>query len=147
MEFGFHGAFLMGGIMGKIVKSFAELEKACQAKMMKAMSQAESKTYLNANENLSEAYNTPYPSIYKRTYQLQNSVRTTDVQGGGNHLHAEVYLDPMYDYDTGTYTAAKVMAEAEVGGSGILLKSGFWERTKEDAQRNIDESFGKEFGH
>lgn len=133
--------------MGKIVKSFAELEKACQAKMRKAMSQAESKTYLNANENLTEAYNTPDPSVYKRTYQLQNSVRTTDVQGNGNHLHAEVYLDPMYDYNTGTYTASKVMSEAEVGGSGILLKSRFWERTKEDAQRNIDESFGKEFGH
>lgn len=133
--------------MGKVVKSFAELEKACQAKMAKAMSQAESKTYLNANENLTESYNTPYPQVYDRTYQLQNSAKTTDVQGSGNHLHAEIYLDPTYEYDTGTYTAAKVMAEAEVGGSGILLKSGFWERTKEDAQRNVDEAFGKEFGH
>ncbi len=133
--------------MGKVVKSFAELERACQEKMRKAMSQAESKTYLNANENLTESYNTPTPQVYNRTYQLRNSVRTTDVQGSGNNLHAEIYLDPTYEYDTGTYTAAKVMTEAEVGGSGILLQSGFWERTEEDAKRNIDEAFGQEFGH
>lgn len=133
--------------MGKVVKSFTEFEHACQEKMRKAISQAESKTYLNANENLTESYNTLKPQVYDRTYQLQNSVKTTDVQGGGNNLHAEIYLDPTYEYDTGTYTAAKVMSEAEFGGSGILLKSGFWDRTEEDAKRNIDEAFGKEFGH
>lgn len=137
--------------MGKKVTSFAQLQAECQKKMQKAMSEAESKTYLNANENLTEFYSQGSPVVYKRMYKrtgkLGNSARTTGVVGSGNHLHAEIYLDPMYEYDTGTYTAAKVMAEAEVGGSGILGKSGFWRKTEEDAQRNINEAFSKEFGH
>lgn len=133
--------------MGKNVTSFAQLQAECQKKMFNTMNEAESKTYLDANENMTDSYNTVNPEEYKRSYQLQNSVRTTNVQGGGNHLHAEVYLDPTYEYNTGTYTAAKVMSEAEFGGSGILLHPGFWERTEEDAKRNVDEAFSKEFGH
>lgn len=133
--------------MGKKITSFAQLQAECQKKMQKAMNKAESNTYLNANEHMTEFYSQGNPVMYKRTGQLGNSTRTTGVKGGGNRLHAEIYLDPMYEYDTGTYTAAKVMSEAEVGGSGILGKSGFWERTEEDAKRNIDEAFGNEFGH
>jgi hypothetical protein len=133
--------------MGKIIHSFAELQAECQEKMRRAMSEAESKTYLNANENLIEFYSQGSPVVYKRTGQLGNSAMTTGVQGGGNHLHAEIYLNPMYEYNTGTYTAAKVIAEAEVGGSGILGKSGFWRKTEMDAKRNVDNAFCKEFGH
>lgn len=133
--------------MGKKITSFAQLRSECQKKMKKAMNEAESKTYLNANENLTDFYSQGKPTEYKRTGQLGNSTRTTGVTGGGNHLHAEVYLDPTYNYDTGTYSTPKVMSEAEVGGSGILGKGGFWERTEEDAKRNVDEAFSREFGH
>lgn len=132
--------------MGKVVKSFAQLEAECQRKMERAMNEAESKTFLDALDNLSDFYSGGTPSYYKRTGALGNSPKTTGVTGGGNHLHAEIYLDPMYEYNTGTYTAAKVMAEAEVGGSGIVGKSGFWQKTEEEALRNVESAFGKEFG-
>lgn len=132
--------------MGKTITSFAQLRDECEKKMFRAMSNAESKTYLDLNNNMTDAYSASPGKYYERTGQLRNSTRTTNVQGSGSHLHSEIYLDPMYEYDTGTYTAAKVMSEAEVGGSGILLNSGFWEKTEEDARKNIADAFGAEFG-
>lgn len=121
--------------------SWAALEAEIRRKAEDAMHETEGKSYLDANRNMTAFYSEGSPDRYRRTGQLGNTARTTGVSG----LEATIYLDSQYEYNTGSYTAAKVMSEAEVGGSGILGKGGFWKKTEEDIQENLDSAFGKRF--
>ena len=61
---------------------------------------------------------------------MKNSARTTGVVGGGDSVSATVYLDQGYNYNTGTYSTPHVFSEAESGGSGIVLTSGYVQSKK-----------------
>jgi hypothetical protein len=113
--------------------------------MISAVSEAESKTYLDALRNVSNSYNTEQPELYERTYQLKNSPRNTGLSESGNTIIAKVYLDQMYNYDTGTYSTPKVFSEAENGGSGIKLTPGFWKMTEKNAEDNLRSAMSKRF--
>lgn len=110
-----------------------------------AISEAESKTFLDALSNLSEACAGGDPEVYQRTYQYKNSPRTTGVDQKGNVIEAKVYLDQNYNYDTGTYPTPKVFTEAESGGSGIKLTPGSWTKTENKIPETMASAFGKRF--
>lgn len=125
--------------------AMAGLWRQIQNEMRNAVSEAESKTFLTANQELNASYNTETPKIYERTNQLKNSVRTTGVIGGGNEVSATIYLDQGYDYNTGTYSTPHVFTEAEAGGSGIVLTPGFWKRTESKIPIYLSNAFSKRF--
>lgn len=125
----------MGKIRDEILKNFQS-----------AMDESEAKSYLSATKNLSDFYSQGTPKVYQRTGMLGLSGRTTGVQGGGEHLNFEIYADMGYNYDTGSFYTPKVFNEAEVGGSGILGQSGFWEKTIEETEEAIQQAFGSKFG-
>ena len=125
--------------------AMAGLWRQIQNEMRNAVSEAESKTFLTANQELNASYNTETPKIYERTNQLKNSVRTTGVIGGGNEVSATIYLDQGYDYNTGTYSTSHVFTEAEHGGSGIVLTPGFWQRTESKIPIYLSKAFSKRF--
>ena len=110
-----------------------------------AMSEAESKTFLDALSNLSDAYSGGDPEVYQRTYQYKNSPRTTGVDQKCNVIEAKVYLDQNYNYDTGTYSTPRVFTEAESGGSGIKLTPGSWGKTENKIPETMASAFGKRF--
>ena len=61
--------------MGKIVKSFTELEKACQAKMRKAMEETVTEGWVKATENAEDFYSIDSPNrIYDRTGKYGRSL-------------------------------------------------------------------------
>lgn len=136
--------------MGKIVKSFAELEKACQAKMMKAMSDTVDKSFQDLHTNVDHFYDSPGnptsvaspPPGYDRTGQLGESPEQ-ELSGGGNTAHGKLRLDTSYRYHPSGRDTNTIYGWAENGG--LLGNSGFWERTKNDVQKNIDDIFGREF--
>ena len=97
--------------------AMAGLWRQIQNEMRDAVSEAESKTFLTANQELTASYAGGKPKEYERTYQMKNSARTTGVVGGGDSVSATVYLDQGYNYDTGTYSTPHVFSEAESGGS------------------------------
>lgn len=130
--------------------AMAGLWRQIQNEMRDAVSEAESKTFLTANQELTASYagGEPIPPEqggYVRTYQMKNSARTTGVVGGGDSVSATVYLDHGYNYNTGTYSTPHVFSEAESGGSGIVLTSGFWQRTEQKAQQYAEQAFAKRF--
>ena len=108
--------------------AMAGLWRQIQNEMRDAVSEAESKTFLTANQELTASYagGEPIPPEqggYVRTYQMKNSARTTGVVGGGDSVSATVYLDQGYNYNTVTYSTPHVFSEPESGGSGIVLTS------------------------
>lgn len=129
--------------MGIKVNSFAELERKCQAKMRKAMEETVNKSFKDLHENVDNFYNSP-EGVYKRTGQLAESPEY-ELSGGGNVIHGKLRLDTSYKYHPSGRDTNTIYGYAENGG--LLGNGGFWAKTKDDVQRNIDESFGKEFGH
>lgn len=135
--------------MSKTFTSFAALRKELQKEMKSAMSEAESKSYLDALHNASDYYSEGEPVMYERTHQFGNSPRTTDVMGGGDNLSFEIYLDQEYNYDEGNWSTPTIFRAIEDGFGGKYSpkgKHGRWKQTEEDIQKNIDNAFGKRFG-
>lgn len=121
------------------------VRKKIQLAAEKAMYETEAKAYSAALNNLHSFYSQGNPKVYERTHQLGNSPRTTGIQGTPNHLYARIYLDMAYDYDTGTYATPHVFSEAEIGGSGILGKPHFWEKTEEEIEKAFNNAMSKRF--
>ena len=133
----------MGGdLMAGTFNSWAALKAHLQSEMLSAMDETESLSYLDALKNTSN-YRQVEPEVYKVTYQLENSAKTTGVLGSGNSLSAQIYLDMGFNYNTGTWSTPKVFSTAEAGG--LINPGGFWEKTEQDIQRNLDSAFGKRF--
>ena len=122
-----------------------ELRSALRKEISQAMSDAESELFLTGLKNNSDFYSQGKPEKYERTGQLGNALKTTGVQESGNHWEAEIYEDMSYEYRTGTYSTPKVFAEAEVGGSGILGKPGFWKATEDQAEPILRKNIKKHF--
>ena len=129
--------------MGGSFSSWSALESALQTELESAMGQAESLCYLDAVKNTSD-YRQVQPKVYVVTGQLENSARSTGVSGGGNRYNFDIYDDMAFNNDTGTWSTPKVFSVAEVGG--LINPGGFWEKTEEDIQKNIDAVFGAHFG-
>lgn len=124
---------------------FDAIRKQVQSEAKAAMVEAENKGFRDTQIDVSKFYGQGDPIRYKRTGKLRNTPRSTGVAGGGNHYQATIYLDTAYEYETGTYTAQKVVSKAEVGGSGILGKPGFWEKSLSDIERDFYEALAKRF--
>ena len=128
--------------MAGTFNSWAALKAHLQSEMQSAMDETESLSYLDALKNTSN-YRQVEPEVYKVTYQLENSARTTGVLGSRNSLSAQIYLDMGFNYNTGTWSTPKVFSTAETGG--LINPGGFWEKTEQDIQKNLDSAFGKRF--
>lgn len=127
--------------MGFLDSVLKEIQNEAEA----AMNEAEATAYLKTLKNVSDFYSQGKPKYYERTKELSRTPKTTGVRGDGNHFEAKIYLDSQYSYDTGSYTAAKVMSEAEVGGSGILGKPGFWAKSEKDIEEAFYDALKKRF--
>lgn len=129
--------------MGKLVKSFAELEKLSQEKMRKAMNETINKSFQDLHENVDYFYDSP-EGIYKRTGQLAESPEY-ELSGSGNKMHGELRLDTSYRYVPSGRDTETIYGYAE--NDGLLGNGGFWAQTVKDVKDIIDTEFGKEFGH
>ena len=135
--------------MGKIVKSFAELEKACQVKMRKAMEETVTEGWVKATENAEDFYSIDSPNrIYDRTGKYGDAPDADPVTGNGNELRSRIYMNPSnHGYRTGTFSAQEVWQAAEDHTAGVIGKAGRWAQTEKDVKDIAKKEFGKEFGH
>lgn len=139
--------------MAKTFNNWNALKKAIQEEMRKAMVEAESKSYLDALNNASDYYSEGNPVMYERTGQYGNSPCTTDVQGSGDNLDYEIYLDQSYEYpnligsqrDWSTATIFDAIEEGFGGKYAPKGKHGRWQQTEEDIEKNVKEAFEKRF--
>ena len=80
---------------------------------------------------------------YKRTGQLRDSPQLDGINYSGDSAQGQISINTGTQYSPSGRDTATIYGYAEAGG--LLGNGGFWERTEEQIQDNIDESFGKRF--
>lgn len=103
--------------------------------------------WMKAIENAEDFYSQGSPKRYDRTETYSDAPDADDVSGGGNSLHARIYMNPNgHGYRTGTFSAQEVWEATEDGSYGVLGKTGRWTKTEEDVKMIGNKEFSKEFG-
>lgn len=123
--------------MGGTFSSWGALKAALKKECEEAMQETMEKSYEDAKGNVNNFYTMP-EGMYHRTGALAESPMMS-VSG----MSGELSLNTGYTYSPAGRDTATIYNYAESGG--LIGNSGFWEKTEEDVQKNIDESFGKRF--
>lgn len=123
--------------MGGTFTSCGALKAAIQKDCEEALQEAMEKSYTDAKDNVGNFYAAP-EGVYHRTGALRESP-TMSVSG----MHGELSLNTGYAYSPAGRDTNTIYNYAE--SDSLLGNGGFWAKTEEDIQKNIDESFGKRF--
>lgn len=127
--------------MSKSFSSWSALKAAIQQKVKSAMEDAVDNSFIDAHMNVDQYYNST-PGRYTRTGQLAESPEAS-LSGNGDNYHGEISLDTGFRYNPSGRDTMTIYDYAESGG--LRGNGGFWEKTKQDVEKNIQESFGKRF--
>lgn len=141
-----------------IANSSAELERMIVQEMQEAMQATQTKIKADMLKETQAFYSQGSPKLYTRTGQLGSSPRTTPVVMGGNSASFEAYLQEgnWYGADnpnpaftsigwSSKFTPLEVLTAAEAGTAHIKGKSGFWERSLQHMEKDINTVFGRYF--
>ena len=138
-----------------VVTNSAELEKMIMDQVQKAMQATQVKIKADMLKETKAFYSQGSPILYTRTGQLGSSPRTTPVVMGGNSASFEAYLQlGSYHVPNEAFTSRgwasyfsplEVMTAAEAGTAHIKGKSGFWERSLQHMEKDINTVFGHYF--
>lgn len=133
----------------------AELEKMILDQVQKAMQATQVKIKADMLKETKAFYSQGSPILYTRTGQLGSSPRTTPVVMGGNSASFEAYLQlGSYHVPNEAFTSRgwasyfsplEVMTAAEAGTAHIKGKSGFWERSLQHMEKDVNTVFGRYF--
>lgn len=135
--------------------SMAELEQMLRHEMQKAMQVVQAKAEADMFEETGNFYTSGNPRLYQRTGNLGSSPRTSGLSGGGNTVSFDAYLEP------GDYTSAnarlqamgfssyfsplQVLTAAEYGTSHILGRPGFWQRSEQKIEQDLNDIMSQFF--
>lgn len=137
------------------VNNMAELEQMIRHEMQKAMQVVQAKAEADMFEETGNFYTSGNPRLYQRTGNLGSSPRTSGLSGGGNTVSFDAYLEP------GDYTSAnarlqsmgfssyfsplQVLTAAEHGTSHILGRPGFWQRSEQKIEQDLNDIMSQFF--
>lgn len=138
-----------------VANNSAELEKMIMDQVQKAMQATQVKIKADMLKETKAFYSQGSPILYTRTGQLGSSPRTTPVVMGGNSASFEAYLQlGSYHVPNEAFTSRgwasyfsplEVMTAAEAGTAHIKGKSGFWERSIQHMEKDVNTVFGRYF--
>ena len=138
-----------------VANNSAELEKMIMDQVQKAMQATQVKIKADMLKETKAFYSQGSPILYTRTGQLGSSPRTTPVVIGGNSASFEAYLQlGSYHVPNEAFTSRgwasyfsplEVMTAAEAGTAHIKGKSGFWERSLQHMEKDVNTVFGRYF--
>ncbi len=127
--------------MSKSFNSWSALKATLQQEVRSAMEETVDNSFMDAHTNVDQYYNST-PGRYVRTGQLAESPEAL-LSGSGDSYHGEISLDTGFRYNPSGRDTMTIYEYAESGG--LRGNGGFWEKTKQDVEKNIQESFGKRF--
>lgn len=128
--------------MTKTFSNWGALKSHLRKEMKGAMIETIDKSFNELNENVGYFYNTP-EGAYHRTGALSESPEY-EISGGGDSVNGELRLDTGHTYDPSGRNTQTIYGYAEAGE--LLGNGGFWEKSKQNIEKNIQEAFGKHFG-
>ena len=131
--------------MKKIAKKFTSmsaLKSALRKEMYNALQESTEKSYDNLQENVNHFYDTTEGN-YHRTGQLGDSPQLDGMNFSGDSAVGQISINTGTQYDPSgrdTETIYGYAENNELCGNGF-----FWQRTEEQIEDNIEDSFGKHF--
>lgn len=126
-------------------RTLAGLQAAIQSEFHAAMRETRNKVDNDLKENVGHFYDTPLPKRYDRTETLKESPKVSDVDFGGNWTSFYAEMDDGISYSTGSFSGTEVLYATEYGEYGVIGNPGYWQKTEDNIQNNLDESFGAHF--
>lgn len=118
------------------------LKAALQKKMYAATQEATEQSFQDLQDNVRQFYSVP-EGRYHRTKQLMNSPQLDGISFNGDSAVSQISINTGTQYDPAGRDTATIYGYAEDGG--LLGKGGFFEKTKEEIEKNIQDTFGKHF--
>lgn len=136
--------------------NMAAIKRAIQKEAKAAMRDAQKKMWKKTRQEIESFYNQGSPTIYERTGTLGNSPQITNLQGSGDSLEYEIYLDQSVSYEVPNeaftsrgfpsyFTTPEIFEAAESGSFGVKGKSGFWARSEAEFQNILDSAMAQHF--
>lgn len=118
------------------------LKAALQKEMYAATQEATEKSYEDLKDNVSNFYDSP-EGRYQRTGQLRASPQLDGIDFNGDSAVSQISINTGTQYNPAGRDTETIYGYGEYGG--LLGNGGFWQRTEENIDRNIEDSFGKRF--
>ena len=128
--------------MANTYGSMSALKEAMLKEMLAAMEETVDKSFQDIHKNVDHFYSKGR-GRYKRTGQLAESPQIDGISGGGDSVTGQLSLDTGYVYNPSGRDTETIYGWAEQGG--LLGNCQFWQKSMDDIENNIEESFGKRF--
>ena len=120
----------------------ASLKAALQKEMYAATQEATEKSYEDLKTNVGNFYDS-VEGVYQRTGQLRDSPQLDGIDFNGDNAIGQISINTGTQYDPSGRDTATIYNYAEDGG--LLGNGGFWRRTEEKVEKNIQDAFGRHF--
>lgn len=118
------------------------LRQAIRKEMYAATQEATEKSYEDLKNNVSNFYDSP-EGRYQRTGQLRASPQLDGIDFNGDNAVSQISINTGTQYPIAGRDTAAIYEYAEEGG--LLGNGEFWQKTEEEIEKNIADSFGKRF--
>lgn len=122
--------------------SMSALKNAIRKEMYAATQEATEKSFRDLQENVGHFYDAP-EGHYKRTGQFRDSPQLDGINFNGDSAISQISINTGIQYDPSGRDTETIYGYAEDGG--LLGNGRFWQKTEEDIEKNIEDSFGKRF--
>lgn len=119
------------------------LKAAIQKEMYSALEETTEDSYQDLKKNVGFFYSAPEGSRYKRTNQLRDSPQLDTVNYSGDVAKGQISINTGTQYDPSGRDTQTIFNYAE--DNGLLGNGGFWQKTQDDIEKNIDRDFGERF--
>lgn len=118
------------------------LRAAIREQMYEALQETVEDSYQDLKKNTDHFYDAP-EGRYKRTNQLRDSPQLDAVSFNNDSAVGQLSINTSTQYDPSGRDTQTIFNYAE--DNGLLGNGGFWQKTQDDIEKNIEESFGKHF--
>lgn len=122
----------------------AALKAALQKEMCEALEETVEDSYLDLKDHLNHFYDAE-EGKYKRTGQLRDSGQIDGINFNGDSAVGQLSISTHTQYDPSGRDTATIYGYGNSGG--LLGNPGFWDKTEDDIEKNIDRNFGKRFSN
>lgn len=137
-----------------VAKTKKELEQMILKDIKKAMQDTAKAALSDMKYQINDYYAGSNPKQYVRTYHLKKTPKVSKPESNGKLVQIKAYLDKNYDYTTGkqpSMTDVLELTNYHINWSSVgwlrnsIGKMGYWERAKEDIQKDFSKSLQKYF--
>lgn len=118
------------------------LKAALQKEMYAATQEATEKSFQDLQTNVQLFYDST-EGRYQRTGQLRASPQLDGIDFNGDNAVGQLSISTSTQYFPSGRDTETIYGYAEA--DGLIGNGEFWQRTEEDIEKNIADSFGKKF--